>query len=340
MERTCVRERNWISREEFLDMLAVANLIPGPTSTELAMHIGRHRAGWPGLIAAGLAFIVPPALIVGALAAVYMQSRDLPILRGIVEAVQPVVLVVVFDAILPLARTAIRTGRTAVIAIGAVGFAAFGIPEIVVLLFSGLAHVVSRPGIAAVMMVVMTGAVVFAQSVVGEIPVGDVFLYFATVGSLLFGSGYVLVSVLEGDLVGDRGWLTSQQLLEAVAAGQATPGPVFTTATFIGYLLGGPVTALVATVGMFLPAFVFAAIGSISLDRLRRSTLAQAFLGGVNAAAVVLIAMVIVQLGRTALHGWMPVAIMAVAAALLFGARIASTWLLFGAAVLGALLLR
>jgi chromate transporter len=336
MERECVRKRGWLTPQEFVDLLGVANLIPGPTSTELAMHIGRRRAGWPGLVTAGLAFMVPAAVLVGLLAALYVRAGDLPVLRGVLAAVQPVVLVVVLDALIPLARTAISSAPTVVIALATTVFTLAGLPEFTALLLGGVMHLFARRT-AIVLAAVGTFASVGAAAISTPLVVrqADVFMYFARVGSLLFGSGYVLLSVLEGDLVQRRGWLTNQQLFDAIAAGQATPGPVFTTATFIGYLLGGPWMALVATIGIFLPAFVFAACSSAMLDRLRRLESARSFLKGVNAAAVALIALVLVTLAQAALTGLFPMALAIIAAGLIVVMKINPSFVLMAAAILG-----
>ena len=326
IERECVQRRQWRSRGEFVDLLGVANLIPGPTSTELAMHVGRRRAGWPGLV-------------VAVLAATYVRAGDLPISRGILAAVAPVVVVLVLQAIAPLARTALRSPMLVALGVAASVAAVVGLPEIQVLLGAGLLHVLIRRGTATrvVLFMAMLAAPVLAATA-SDPGVGEVFRYFVRIGSLLFGSGYVLLPVLEGDLVGRFGWLTEQQLLDAIAAVQATPGPVFTTATFIGYVIGGPWMTVAATVGMFRPAFVFSALSSVMLDRLKTSALARAFLDGVNVAAVALIAVVIVTLGRAAFTGWWTVGIAVVAAVLLFGTRVHPTLVLLAAALLGALM--
>jgi chromate transporter len=337
IERECVRQRKWLTHDEFLDLLGVANLIPGPTSTELAMHIGRRHAGWPGLVAAGIAFIAPAALLVGALAAVYVRAGDLPLARNVLAAVQPVVLVVIVDALLPLARSALNSPATIAIATVSVVMALAGIHELAILLVAGVIHLVARrAGRAAIAFAASAVAGLGAASAAVRVSGTELFLFFARTGSLLFGSGYVLLSVLEGDLVERRGWLTSQQLLDAIVAGQATPGPVFTTATFIGYLIGGPWAAVVATVGIFLPAFVFAALGSAMLERLRRSVAARSFLQGVNAAAVALIALVLITLAPSALVSPASVVISIVAAGLVLLARVNPSWVLLGAALAGA----
>ena len=338
IERECVRRREWLTREQFLDLLGIANLIPGPTSTELAMHVGYHRAGWIGLAAAGVAFIAPAALIVGLLAALYVKGADVTVVRTVMLAVQPVVLVVVLDAIVPLARTALRTAPMMVIGGAALAAVAAGVPALAVLLLAGLASLVThRAALTAMMVTLGAAAVVAAQATLA--PGGwDLFGYFVRTGSLLFGSGYVLLPVLEHDLVQQRAWLTGRQLVDAIAVGQATPGPVFTTATFVGYLIGGVPFAIVATIGMFLPAFVCSALSAPHVQRLRTFAPAQRFLAGVNAAAVALIGWVLITLGRDVLVAPLPIAVLAVAFVLVFLARVTPGLVLAGAALTGPLL--
>jgi chromate transporter len=344
IERECVERRRWITREQFLDVLGVANLIPGPTSTELAMHVGRLRAGWPGLVAAGLAFILPAALLIGLLAALYVRAGDLPVARGVSAAIQPVVIVMVLQALLSIGPAAVRSVPLVVIALGAAGAALAGVPEILVLLASGAVPLVASLGkrrgtgqkALIVSLTMATGGALLLAAEGDRVPSIDVFGYFLRVGSLLFGSGYVLLPVLQGDLVERLGWLTDRQLLDAVAAGQATPGPLFTTATFIGYLLGGPAVAVIATVAMFLPAFVFTALSSLVLERLSVSRHARAFLDGVNAAAVALILVVVITLARTAFSGSLPVAVGILATVAILIARFNPSWVLLAAALTGA----
>ena len=345
IERECVQRRRWMTPQRFLDVLSVSHLIPGPTSTELAMHVGRIRAGWPGLLAAGLAFILPAAVLIGLLAALYVHAGDLPVVRGVSMAIQPVVIVMVLQALVSIGPGALRSLPLALLAVVAAVAALAGVPEILVLLAAGVVPLLAALGgrgtasgitLLGALAVATGGVMLMAAEPESGVPALDVFGYFLRVGSLLFGSGYVLLPVLQGDLVERLAWLTDRQLLDAIAAGQATPGPLFTTATFIGYLLGGPAVAVTATVAMFLPAFVCAALSSLVLDRLAASRYARAFLDGVNAAAIALIAVTVITLARTAFSGALPVVIGGAALIALLVARLNPSWVLLAAALVGA----
>jgi chromate transporter len=344
MEDEVVRRRGWLTREEFLDLLGATNLIPGPNSTEMAIHIGHRVAGRAGLVAAGACFILPALLIVTALAWVYVHFGQLPAVAGVLYGVKPVVIAVVVQALWRLGRVCVRAPLPAAAAVAAVVLAVLGVHELVVLFGVGLAVPVlkglfRRPAGAAPLVLLTAPAVPAAPAAGAAASFGlwPLFLVFLKTGAVLYGSGYVLLAFLRADLVGRYGWLTEQQLLDAVAVGQMIPGPLFTTAAFVGYLLGGLSGAAVATVGIFLPAFVFVALSIPLLPRLRRSKFAGAFLDGVNAASLALMAVVTVQLGRAALVDWLTIALAAVSAALLLRYRLNATWLLLGGAAVGLL---
>jgi len=342
MEDEVVRRRHWLAREEFLDYLGATNLIPGPNSTELAIHIGHARAGWPGLLVAGACFILPAALIVGVLAWAYVRFGSVPEIGGVLYGIKPVVIAVVAQALWGLGRTALKTRTLFILGVAAVLAAALGVHELIILFGAGLIMAVlgwvmpHAPQSSALLLWGVTrgttaagGAAIAAAAPFGLWPL---FWTFAKIGSLLFGSGYVLLAFLRADLVERLGWLTERQLLDAVAVGQVTPGPVFTTATFIGYVLGGTPGAIVATVGIFLPAFIFVVLSGPLVPRLRRSPTAGAVLNGVNVASLALIAVVTWQLGRAALVDPLTVGLAAASAVLLFGFGVNSAWLvLFGA---------
>lgn len=324
MEEDCVRRRRWITQQRFLDVLGAANLIPGPTSTELAMHIGHARAGWGGLVVAGVCFIAPAAFIVGVIAALYVSAGALPTLDRVLVLVKPVVVVVVASAVISLARGLRWSVTTLAVAVAAVLLAFRGVNEAIIILIAGLVHALARSVPRSAAMAVITTPEVFA--------------YFVKAGSVVLGSGYVLLPILRGDLVERTGWITEAQLLDAIAVGQVTPGPVFTAATFIGYLVGGPGGAIAATVGIFLPAFIFSALSVRLLDRVKDSGPARWFLDGVNAAAVALIAVVAVVLGRHAVTDLATAGAAIVALVLVVFLRVNAAWVIIAAAAVGLIL--
>jgi chromate transporter len=339
MEDEVVRRRRWLTREQFLDYLGATNLIPGPNSTELALHVGHARAGWRGLLVSGLSFILPASLIVGAIAWAYVRFGTRPQMTWLLYGVKPVVIAVVAQALWGLGRTALKSTASWALGAAAVLATASGTNEVLVLVAAGAAMALIRPGTRGIRVAVAPAAplVLSALASGGPTPVSlwMMFAVFAKAGALLFGSGYVLLAFLRADLVERLGWLTETQLLDAIAVGQVTPGPVFTTATFVGYILGGPGGALVATVAIFLPAFVFVAVSGPLVPRLRRSPTAGAVLDGVNVASLALMAVVTAQLARAALVD-LPTMCLAVASAiLLLRFRLSSVWLIFGGAAVG-----
>ncbi|AKF83622.1 chromate transporter [Myxococcus fulvus 124B02] len=345
MEDEVVRRRRWLTREEFVDLLGAANLIPGPNSTELAIHIGHRRAGWPGLLVAGTCFILPAFLIVLGVAWGYARFGALPDVGALLYAVKAVIIAVVAQALWGLTRTVVKGPLAAVIGIAAATAAFLGVDELLLLLLSGLVVFGFRSamrrggtsGPSAGMLVTPWSTLLPLGAASAAVPFTQqgLFLFFLKVGSVLYGSGYVLLAFLRSDLVQRLGWLTEAQLLDAVAVGQVTPGPVFTTATFIGYVLGGPVGATVATVGIFLPAFVFVALSGPLVPRLRESWVAGAFLDGVNVASLALMAVVTWQLGRAALVDVWTVGLAIVSAVLLIRFRVNSAWLVLGGGAVG-----
>jgi chromate transporter len=342
MEDEVVRRRKWMTRDEFLDLLGAANLIPGPNSTELAIHIGHRQAGWPGLLVAGSSFILPAMLIVMSFAWAYVRYGSLPQVAGILYGVKPVIIAIVLQALWSLARTAIKTKFLTVVGIVAVILTVLRVHELLVLFGAGLAAVLARtiaqrrndlkslvtaPALAMLFQAGSAGAVSFG--------LWPLFLFFLKVGAILYGSGYVLLAFIRADLVERWHWLTETQLLDAIAVGQVTPGPVFTTATFIGYVLGGTRGALVGTLGIFLPAFFFVAVSGPLVPRIRRSAMAGAFLDGVNVAALALMLVVTYQLGRAAVVDVVTLVLALISAFMLFRWRVNSAWLIVAGAIVG-----
>lgn len=352
MEDEVVRRRRWLSRDEFLDLLGATNLIPGPNSTELAIHIGHRKAGWTGLLVAGSCFILPAAFIVTALALAYVRYGSLPQTKAIMYGVKPVIIAIILLALWGLGTTALKTRSLALVGAAGIILGFLGVHELAIVFGGGVVvgsarflmklrrrgghHILSIiHGAPFAILAQMTTTAGAAASSFGLWPL---FLFFLKVGSVLFGSGYVLLAFLRSDLVERWHWLTEGQLLDAIAVGQVTPGPVFTTATFIGYVLGGYSGAIVATAGIFLPAFFFVAVSGPLVPRIQRSETAGAFLDGVNAASLSLMAVVTWQLGRAALSDWLTVALLIASLVLLIRYHLNSAWLVFGGAITGLLL--
>jgi len=342
MHDEVVRRRRWLSEERFLDLLGATNLIPGPNSTELAIHIGWERRRGAGLVVAGVCFIFPAMLITGALGWAYVKLVTLdalPFAAWILYGVKPVMVGVVLQAIWGLAPKAARTPKLRLIAVLVAILAALHVHELALLFGAGALALLTSwerarpvppsaflPPLPA--LAILTGAS-------GGVTLHGLFWIFLKIGSVLFGSGYVLLAFLRADLVERLGWLSDAQLIDAIAVGQVTPGPVFTTATFIGYILAGPSGALLATAGIFLPAFVFVALSGPLVPKLRASAHASAFLDGVNVASLVLMAVVTVQLGLAALVDVPTVVEAVIFAALLVRFKLNATWLVLGGALVG-----
>jgi len=356
MEDELVRRRKWLLREKFLDLLGASSLIPGPSSSELAIHIGYLRAGWAGLLIGGACFISPAAILVGIIAWAYVRFGHLPAIAALLYGVKPVVIAVIVQALWGLGRTAVKSWILAIAGTVCVALSFAQVNVLLILFGTGAIlagmQALSRnrkgnhkPAGALTMLSVWRGARtgfarIFpwagATGAAAVIPgMWPLFLVFLKIGSIVFGSGYVLLAFLRADLVAHRAWVTDAQLVDAVAIGQVTPGPVFTTATFLGYLLRGPVGAFVATVGIFLPAFILVAVSGPLIPLIRRSATAGAFLDGVNVASLALMAAVSYQLGRAAIVDWVTIGLTIASAVLLLRFRINSAWLVLGGAILG-----
>jgi chromate transporter len=350
LEDEVVGRRRWITREDFLDRMGAASLIPGPTSTEVVIYLGYLRAGWPGLLLAGVCFILPAAVMVTCFAWAYVRFGGLPQVGRFLYGLKPVVIAIIAQALWKLGRTAVKTRFLGVAGIACIGAAVAGAGALMVLAGAGVAAAfrewrkAGRRGLQPlVVLLLVAGAVLaarfapFAGAAAQPRAIGlrALFLYFVKIGSVLYGSGYVLLAFLQQDLVDHWRWLTSKQLLDAVAVGQITPGPLFTTATFIGYVLMGAPGAVVATIGIFLPAFVFCAVSGPVVPWLRRSRLAGAFLDGVNVASLALMAVVTWELARTALIDVFTIATALACAILLFRYRVNAGWLALAGALWG-----
>ena len=341
MEQEFVRRRQWLSQQEFLDLLGASSLIPGPSSSELAIFIGQKRAGWRGLLLAGLCFILPAALIVGAIAWAYVKYNSLPVVSSILYGIKPVIVAVIIQAIWTLRKTAVKTKPLFVIGCCVILGSLLGVNIPLLLLGAGIVSVFTQVdrikkgvgiGSAAFLSWILFSSkqVIAATLTAVQAPITltRIFLFFLKVGAIQFGSGYVLLAFLRDDLVKHWHWLTEPQLLDAIAVGQFTPGPVFTTATFIGYLLHGKQGAIVATIGIFLPAFLLVAASGSFIPRLRKSQVAGAFLDGVNVASLALMATVTLQLGHASLIDLTTILIAAASAFALIRYKTSSVWLI------------
>jgi chromate transporter len=363
LEDEVVRKRSWVSRDEFLDLYSASNIIPGPNSTELVMHLGYRRAGWPGLVVAGACFILPAVFIVWMIAWLYVRFGARFGVTSIMQTLYPVVLAIVAQAMWRLGSSALR-GRLAVgIAVASVVALLLGVHELIVLLVAAVAAVVvsrlsndasqsssslpfvvhaeiarshvASSAIQAVRQVDSTVAATLASGAAVATTNTGILLSFAKIGSVLFGSGYVLLAFLRREFVERQAWLTDSQLIDAITVGQVTPGPVFTTATFVGYLLQGNMGAMAATVGIFLPAFIFVALTARGVSWLRRWRTGATLLTGLNAASLALMANVVIDMAPLATQSVLSVVLLVVSSVLLISSRAGPGVLLSGAALLG-----
>jgi chromate transporter len=342
MEEEFVSRRHWITHAEFLDRLAAANLIPGPSSTEVAIFVGQLKRGWRGLIVAGCCFIIPAAIIVSLIAWAYVRFGSLPKVEGIFYAIKPAVVAIVIQALGKLGRTGLKTIQLAVIAALAMGLTFLGVSPLIVLFSAGLLSAASRATKNRLVSATfgsakIAGAAVATVAVGSALPHGLLRLFFSflKIGSVVFGSGYVLLAFLQTEFVDRLHWLTEKQLIDAVAVGQFTPGPVFTTATFIGYIVAGWSGAAVTTIGIFLPGFLLVAVSGPLIPRLRKSAVASAALDGVVAGSLALMAVVTWQLGRASIVDRMTLLIFAISLIALLRFRVNPAWVVAAAAIVG-----
>lgn len=340
MRDEVVKRRQWVSDQQFLDLLGASNLIPGPTSTELAIYLGYVRAGWQGLLLAGTLFIAPAMLSVLAIAWAYARYGSTPAAEWLLYGIKPVVIGIVVIALWGLLKTAVKGPLFGIVGIAALVLFLTGLNPIAVLFGGGLVMLLAHrakhaPEVGLIALAVPSVAATAASSTAVPYGLGTLALYFLKIGAVVYGSGYVLLAFLRADFVERLGWLTDRQLIDAVAVGQFTPGPVFTTATFIGYLVGGLPGAVVATVAIFVPSFLFVAAVSPFVPRLRRAAATSLILDGVNVAALGLMAGVTWQLARAAVVDGVTAVLAIVATAILLRFKINSAWLIVAGALIG-----
>ncbi len=343
MHDEVVKRRRWLDEGQFLDLLGATNLIPGPNSTEMAIHLGYLRAGWKGFVAGGVCFVAPATLIVLGLAWLYSRMQSLPQAGFLLYGIKPVVIAIILQALWSLGRKAVRDLFLALVFLLVFGLYFLGVNEILLLFGGGLLVMLVRnwrrltntP--AGLWLLALGGLPAAAATAAVPYSLGLLFLTFLKIGSVMYGTGYVLLAFLRSDFVVRYGWLTDQQLLDAIAIGQVTPGPLFTTATFIGYQLGGVPAALLATLAIFLPSFVYVALSNPLIPRLRSSPWFGALLDGVNVSALGLMAAVTWQIGRASLVDPLTIMIALLSLVLLLRFKISSTWLIGAGAIIGIL---
>jgi chromate transporter len=347
MEDEVVRQRRWLSHDQFLDLLGATSLIPGPNSTEMAIHIGYLRAGWKGLLLAGVCFILPAVMITLLLAHLYLAYGSIPQLQPFIIGIRPAIIAVVLAAVFRLSKTVLRNRFATALGALVVILNVLGVDEILLLLTSGALSLVwnfrgrLRQTISAwIAFVPLANPLTmgYTESVATPTTLVALGLFFLKIGSVLYGSGYVLLAFLQGGLVDTRHWLTQAQLFDAIAVGQFTPGPVLSTATFIGYLILGVPGAAVATIGIFLPSFIFVLISNPFIPKLRKSPLAGGFLDGVNAASLGLMLAVTIQLAMAALSGVGSWLMFLIASIIIIVWNVNAAWIVMGSAILAWLL--
>ncbi|MDO8491714.1 MAG: chromate efflux transporter [Dehalococcoidia bacterium] len=343
MQRETVRRRHWLDDQGFLDIVGATNLIPGPNATEIALYLGLVRAGWLGYIVSGLLFIAPGMVATVIIAWAYVTYGSLPQVGWVLYGVKPVVIAIVVQALWDLGRKGVKDAVTAAVGAGVIAFYFVGFNEIA-LLFAGAAAVLVihfgrrlfKGGFSALSLSPLLGVTLpYASATLVPFSQTTLFLSFLKIGAVLYGSGYVLFAFFNSEFVVRLGWLSQQQLLDAIAVGQITPGPVATSATFVGYLMGGWPSALLATAAFFIPSFFFVALISRFVPLLRKKWWSGAFLDGVNVAALGLMVGVTWQLGRAGVVDWFTVALTVVALALVFRFKVNSAWLILGGGILG-----
>lgn len=348
MEDEVVTKRKWMSREHFIDLMGATNLIPGPNSTEMTMHCGFERAGWKGLFVAGLMFIIPAVLMTGTLAYFYVTYGDIPNVAPFLFGIKPAVIAIILGAVFKLGKKALKNWELGFIGALVIGASFLGINEITSILCAGFLGMLwfgklGDSGIKSIgpFLLLQTTPILFKK-----VGLGKLFLVFLKIGAVLFGSGYVLIAYLDGELVENLGWLTKPQLLDAIAIGQFTPGPVLSTATFVGYQIDGYWGAILATLGIFLPSFLFVLILNPIIPKLRKSKLTRGFLDAVNIASLGIMVAVTLQLGYDVFTlsdyvgdlywNWKTITIVIIATGISFGIKkVSSFWIVLGGSVLG-----
>jgi chromate transporter len=343
MRQEVVIKRKWLTEQHFLDLIGATNLIPGPNSTEMAIHIGQERGGWRGLLIAGFCFIMPAVLITGGFAWLYKTYGQLPQAQPFIYGIKPAIIAVILAAIYPLAKKSLQTMELGILGVIALALSLLGYSEVLILFGAGFVAM----GLAAIRLrknnVTLSLFPLFASGVAGQGLMGALntrlFLSFLKIGAILYGSGYVLFAFLDAELVA-KGLLSRRELIDAIAVGQFTPGPVFSSVTFIGYQINGLSGAVVSTIGIFLPSFLFVALLNPLVRKMRGSKLFAAFLNAVNVAAIALIVTVCFRMGKDTITDWRTILIAVCSAMVLFRFKtVNSVFIVLGGSVAGYLLM-
>ena len=341
MEEEVVTKRKWMTRSHFLDLVGATNLIPGPNSTEMTMHCGYERAGWLGLFVAGFTFIIPAVITTGLLAMFYVEYGKVPDIAPFLNGIKPAVMAIILGAVYKLGKKALKNWQLGIIGVLVICASFSGVNEITAILSAGLIGMLwfGRLGKNDVRAFAPILLLQTTPLFIKKIGLGKLFFVFLKIGAVLFGSGYVLIAYLDGELVENLGWLSKPELLDAIAIGQFTPGPVLSTATFVGYQVAGFWGAILATLGIFLPSFLFVLILNPIIPKLRKSQVASGFLDAVNVASLAIMVAVTLHLGYDILIDWKNTVIFVIANSVVFGLKkVSSLWIVIGGSVLGYLL--
>lgn len=342
MQDEVVVKRKWMSGEHFLDLIGATNLIPGPNSTEMAIHIGQERAGWKGLIVAGLCFILPAVFITGIFAWLYKDYGELPQVQPFIYGIKPAIIAIILGAIFPLAKKSLKSVELAILGVMVLTGSLLNFDEIFLMFGAGFVALflaaIRNNSLTTTHTLFPLGLLPITGTALFSATNGSLFLIFLKIGAILYGSGYVLFAFLDAELV-STGLLSRNQLIDAIAVGQFTPGPVFSSVTFIGYQINGLSGAVVSTIGIFLPSFVFVALLNPLVKKMRNSRLLSAFLDAVNVASVAIIVSVCVVMGKEAVNDWRTILISLLSISVAFGYRkINSAFIVLGGSILGYLL--
>ena len=342
MEDETVRKRKWVTREYFLEIMAITNIVPGPNATEMAAHLGYIRAGFPGLVIAGICFILPATIISVVLAILYMEFGSLPKVNGVISIINAVVVAILISALIRLCKTAYKTNFSLFLGVSSLIAALFGFNQVFIMFISGLLSLLFYSVNKTNFLPLIVGALSYKNmsfqfdSII-QPKLAQLALFFLKVGSLLFGSSYILIAFIQHDLVKNFNWITDQQVIDAITVGQITPGPISTTASFIGYVIAGFPGTIISTISIFLPSFVIVLFTAKFLPKINHIPTIKTFLRGISASAVALIAYSIISLMKSTINDFTAIIIISVALILSVKYRVDTLWLILSGFLLSFL---